>query len=65
MPGRANSRSTDAARNTTRNLSLIGVGGAGPGASLDEQSMQDALAKGLARKLPKRVLFGEEPPLNA
>jgi hypothetical protein len=44
---------------------LIGVGGAGPGASLDEQSMQDALAKGLARKLPKRGLFGEEPPLNA
>jgi hypothetical protein len=34
---------------------LIGVGGAGPGASLDEQSMQDALAKGLAKKLPKRV----------
>ena len=37
-----------------------------PGASLDEQSMQDALAQRLAKfKLPKRVIFVEDLPRNA
>jgi malonyl-CoA/methylmalonyl-CoA synthetase len=37
-----------------------------PGASLDEQSVQEALAKRLAKfKLPKRVVFVEELPRNA
>ena len=37
-----------------------------PGASIEERSVQDALAKKLARfKLPKRVIFVEELPRNA
>lgn len=37
-----------------------------PGASLDEQSVQDALAQRLAKfKLPKRVIFVEDLPRNA
>jgi malonyl-CoA/methylmalonyl-CoA synthetase len=36
------------------------------GAALDESSIQNALAKELAKfKLPKRVIFGEELPRNA
>jgi len=37
-----------------------------PGASLDEQAVQDALSKNLAKfKLPKRVIFVDELPRNA
>jgi malonyl-CoA/methylmalonyl-CoA synthetase len=37
-----------------------------PGASLNEQSVQDALAKNLAKfKLPKRVVFVDDLPRNA
>ena len=37
-----------------------------PGASLDERSVQDALAQRLAKfKLPKRVIFAEDLPRNA
>jgi malonyl-CoA/methylmalonyl-CoA synthetase len=37
-----------------------------PGASLDEQPVQDALAKQLAKfKLPKRVVFVADLPRNA
>jgi hypothetical protein len=61
MPGRAKSRPTDAARNATWNLSLIGFFGEGW-----RPTVQDALAKRLAKfNLPIRVIFIEDLPRNA